>query len=151
MLRGTFFALLLLQIVHKQRIKVHRREVKLRERTTRNQTGDAFTGIREQNIRAVSAQAMRHLSAVDTADGENARLLHFTQESGIFANGRGYSHTQHHFIHFISQLRRSRVQIQLNVWFPLFLKHLWRVRRFKRNVFRVNALNLKLHFVGVMF
>jgi len=53
------FTSLLLQIVHEQRIKVDRRKVQLREGTARNQAGDAFAGVREQNVRAVRAQAVR--------------------------------------------------------------------------------------------
>ena len=52
------FASLLLQIVHEQRIEVNRRKVQLRECTAGYHAGDALTSIREQNVRAVCAQAM---------------------------------------------------------------------------------------------
>ena len=58
------------QIVHKQRIQVHWRKVQLRE-------GAAKTGLvmhsrayREQNVRAVCAEAVRHLGTVDAFDGK---------------------------------------------------------------------------------
>ncbi len=94
---------------------------------------------------------MCHLRSFDTADGENTGLLNFTQESGLFAHSCGYSHTKYHFVNFVSQLRRCSIQVQLNVRFPLFLENLRGIWRFKGDIFSEYALNLELHFVGVVF
>ena len=145
------FASLLLQIVHKQRIEVHWRKVQLREGTARNQAGDALARVREQNVRAVCAEAVRHLGTVDAFDGENTALLNFTQECGFFAQRGGYGYAQHHFIHAFSQLAGSRIQIKFNFRLPIFLENLRRVRRFKRDIFGVDALNLESHFGAVLF
>lgn len=97
------FASLLLQIVHEQRIKVNWRKVQLRECTARNQAGDAFTRIREQNIRAVcTRQCAIWLPSIPPM--EKIPLLYFTQESRLFAQRGGHGHTQYDFIHVISQL-----------------------------------------------
>src|SRR5471030_1378752 len=82
----TFAISLLLQIVHEQRVKVNRCQIELRESTARYQAGNALTGIREQDVRAVCAQAMRQLIPVNTRDGENAALLNFTQERSVIAS-----------------------------------------------------------------
>ena len=141
------FASLLLQIVHEQRIEVNRRKVQLRECTARNQAGDAFARIREQDVRAVCTQAMRHLVAFDAADGEDAALLYFTQERGFFAQRGGHGHTQYNFIHVICQLGRCGIQIKFNLWLPVFLENVRRIWRFKNEtIFRVDALDLENSF-----
>ncbi len=71
------------------------------------------TSIREQNVRAVCAQAMCHLGAFDTRDEENTALLNFTQERGFFAQGGRYGNTQYHFVYVICQLGRCRIQIKV--------------------------------------
>ncbi len=77
------FASLLLQIVHKQRVKVHRRKVQLREGAAGNRAGNGLASVREQNVRAVRAEAVRHLVAIDAVDGEDTALLYFAQECGF--------------------------------------------------------------------
>ena len=145
------FASLLLQIVHEQRIEVNRRKVQLRECTAGYHAGDALTSIREQNVRAVSAQAMCHLGAFDTRDGENTALLNFTQERGFFAQGGRYGNTQYHFVYVICQLGRCRIQIKFNFWLPIFLENVRRVRRFERDILGLNTLDLESHFSVVLF
>lgn len=125
------FASLLLQIVHEQRVEVHWRKVKLREGTAGNRAGDALARVREQNVRAVCAEAVRHLGAFDAVDGENTALLYFTEERGFFAQRSGHGHTQHHFINAFSQLGGGGIQIKFNFRLPVFLENLRRVRRFK--------------------
>jgi hypothetical protein len=63
----------------------------------------------------------------------------------------GYGHAQHHFIHAFSQLAGSGIQIKFNFRLPVFLENLRRVRRFKRDIFGVDALNLESHFGAVLF
>src|SRR5471030_1431110 len=82
---STFGFSLLLQIVHEQRVEVDRCQIQLREGTAGNQAGDALTGIREQNVRAVCTQAMRHLVAINTGDAEDTTLLNFAQERSFVA------------------------------------------------------------------
>nr|AAA83908.1 ORF; putative [Escherichia coli] len=145
------FASLLLQIVHEQRIEVNRRKVQLRECTAGYHAGDALTSIREQNVRAVCSQAMRHLGAFDTRDGENTALLNFTQERGFFAQRGRYGNTQYHFVYVICQLGRCRIQIKFNFWLPIFLENVRRVRRFERDILGINTLDLESHFSVVLF
>ena len=145
------FASLLLQIVHEQRIKVYWRKVQLRECTARNQAGDAFTRIREQDVRAVCTQAMRHLVAFDAADGEDTALLNFAQECSLFAQRGGHGDTQYDFIHIIRQLGGCGIQIKFNLWLPVFLENVRRIWRFKRDIFGVDALDLENHFIIALF
>ena len=94
---------------------------------------------------------MSHLSPFDTFDGEDTRLLSFTQECGLFAQRRRYGDTQHHFIHTFSQLVGSGIKIKFNLWLPIFLENMRCIRRFKGNVFGIDALNLESHFCVVLF
>jgi hypothetical protein len=121
------FASLLLQVVHEQRIKVNRRKVQLRECTAGYQAGDAFAGIREQNVRAVCTQAMRHLRSFDTVDGEDTALLHFAQEAGFFTKRSRYSNAQYDFINAFSQLCGGRIEIQFHLRLPLSLEDVRRI------------------------
>ena len=123
----------------------------MRERTTGNQAGDAFAGIREQDVRAVCTQAMRHLITFDAADGEDAALLYFAQECSLFAQRSGYGNTQYDFIHIFRQLGGSSIQIKFNLWLPVFLENMWRIWCFVGDVFGVNALDLESHLGVVLF
>ena len=109
----------------------------MREGTAGNQAGDALARVREQNVRAVCAEAVRHLGAFDAVDGENTALLYFTEERGFFAQRSGHGHTQHHFINAFR--------------LPVFLENLRRVRRFKRDIFGIDTLDLEGHFGAVLF
>jgi len=82
---STFGFSLLLQIVHEQRVEVNRCQIQLREGTAGNQAGAALSGLREQNVRAICAQAMCHLVAINTGDAEDTALLNFAQERRFVA------------------------------------------------------------------
>ena len=94
---------------------------------------------------------MRHLGAFDAVDGENTALLYFTEERGFFAQRSGHGHTQHHFINAFSQLGGGGIQIKFNFRLPVFLENLRRVRRFKRDIFGIDTLDLEGHFGAVLF
>ncbi len=77
-------------------------------------------------------------------DGDAAKREEMIQRSG-------HGHTQHHFINAFSQLGGGGIQIKFNFRLPVFLENLRRVRRFKRDIFGIDTLDLEGHFGAVLF
>src|SRR5690606_16259539 len=120
-----------------------------RETTLADRRVDRFSGVGEQDSRAVGAKHLTQLRPFDTGNQENAGLLNLNNVSHLFTQFGRHRHRQNYFVLVVADLVVRRVQIQVNLRLPLLLKNQWRVRRFKREVLHIDTLKGKLGLVLV--
>ncbi|ABC28220.1 conserved hypothetical protein [Hahella chejuensis KCTC 2396] len=129
-------------------VEVDRLQHQCREAAFNRQHVDSFASVREQDVRAESAQGLRQLLRAQTVDHEYAGLLHFDNKRSLISQFGGDGQGQNDFPLVVADFLVFGVQVHVDLWLPLGLENRRRVWRFERKVFQINTLQRENWLLG---